>query len=53
MAGFCGGPEAAMGSNYHPTKPGCITVPGKPGDELAAGTLSSVLKAAGLKGEKR
>ena len=35
---------------YHPTKPGCITVPGKPGDELAMGTLNSVLKKAGLKG---
>jgi predicted RNA binding protein YcfA (HicA-like mRNA interferase family) len=38
---------------YHPSKHGCITVPGKPGDELAAGTLNSVLKAAGLKGERR
>ena len=33
----------------HPTKPGLVTVAGKPGDELARGTLSSVLKQAGLK----
>jgi predicted RNA binding protein YcfA (HicA-like mRNA interferase family) len=33
----------------HPTKSGLVTVPGKPGDDLAAGTLNSVLKQAGLK----
>ncbi len=33
----------------HPTKLGLVTVPGKPGDELAAGTLDSILKQAGLK----
>jgi predicted RNA binding protein YcfA (HicA-like mRNA interferase family) len=33
----------------HPNKPGRVTVPGKPGDDLAAGTLSSILKQAGLK----
>lgn len=33
----------------HPRKPGLVTVPGKPGDELALGTLNSVLKQAGLK----
>ena len=33
----------------HPTKPGLVTIPGKPGDELAPGTLSSVLKQAGLR----
>lgn len=35
----------------HPTKPGRVTVPGKPSDDLAPGTLNSVLKQAGLKGE--
>ena len=30
-------------------KPGLVTLPGKPGDELAPGTLNSVLKQAGLK----
>ena len=33
----------------HPTKPGVVTVPGKPNDELAPGTLNSILKQAGLK----
>ena len=33
----------------HPTKLGLVTLPGKPGDELAPGTLNSVLKQAGLK----
>jgi hypothetical protein len=30
-------------------KPGLVTVAGKPGDDLAPGTLNSVLKQAGLK----
>ena len=34
----------------HPVKTGLVTVPGRPGDELAPGTLSSILKQAGLKG---
>jgi predicted RNA binding protein YcfA (HicA-like mRNA interferase family) len=33
----------------HPAKPGVVTVPGKPGDELPKGTLASVLRQAGLK----
>jgi predicted RNA binding protein YcfA (HicA-like mRNA interferase family) len=33
----------------HRTKLGLVTLPGKPGDELAPGTLNSVLKQAGLK----
>lgn len=33
----------------HPIKPGLVTVPGRPGDELAPGTLNSILKQAGLK----
>jgi predicted RNA binding protein YcfA (HicA-like mRNA interferase family) len=33
----------------HPVKLGLVTVPGKPGDELALGTFNSVLKQAGLK----
>ncbi len=32
----------------HRTKPGLVTVAGKPGDELARGTLNSVLRQAGL-----
>jgi predicted RNA binding protein YcfA (HicA-like mRNA interferase family) len=37
----------------HATKPGRVTVAGKPSDDLAPGTLNSVLKQAGLKGERR
>jgi predicted RNA binding protein YcfA (HicA-like mRNA interferase family) len=33
----------------HATKPGRVTVPGKPSDDLAPGTLNSILKQAGLK----
>jgi predicted RNA binding protein YcfA (HicA-like mRNA interferase family) len=33
----------------HVTKPGLVTLPGKSGDDLAPGTLNSVLKQAGLK----
>ena len=33
----------------HPTKPGGVTVPGKPRDELPPGTLNSILKQAKLK----
>jgi predicted RNA binding protein YcfA (HicA-like mRNA interferase family) len=33
----------------HPAKGGRVTVAGKPSDDLAAGTLSSILKQAGLK----
>jgi predicted RNA binding protein YcfA (HicA-like mRNA interferase family) len=35
----------------HATKSGLVTLPGKPGDDLAPGTLNSVLKQAGLKKE--
>ena len=33
----------------HVQKPGRVTVPGKLSDELAPGTLNSILKQAGLK----
>jgi predicted RNA binding protein YcfA (HicA-like mRNA interferase family) len=33
----------------HPEEPGLVTLAGKPGDELAPGTLNRVLKQAGLK----
>lgn len=32
----------------HPEKRGLVTVAGKPSDELAPGTLASILKQAGL-----
>jgi predicted RNA binding protein YcfA (HicA-like mRNA interferase family) len=33
----------------HPTKPGRVTVPGKPSKDLHPATLNSILKQAGLK----
>jgi len=33
----------------HPTKPGRVTIAGKSSDDLAPGTLNSILKQAGLK----
>ncbi len=36
----------------HPSKAGRVTVAGKPSDDLAPGTLDSILKQSGLK-EKR
>ncbi|HEY6280765.1 MAG TPA: type II toxin-antitoxin system HicA family toxin [Burkholderiales bacterium] len=33
----------------HAIKAGRVTVPGKPSDDLAPGTLNSILKQAGLK----
>lgn len=32
----------------HPEKPGLVTLPGKPGDDLPPGTRRSVLRQAGL-----
>ncbi len=33
----------------HSTKTGRVTVPGKPSDDLAPGTLNSIFKQSGLK----
>jgi predicted RNA binding protein YcfA (HicA-like mRNA interferase family) len=33
----------------HPVKSGRVTVPGKPGDDLASGTLNSIFKQAAWK----
>jgi predicted RNA binding protein YcfA (HicA-like mRNA interferase family) len=33
----------------HLAKPGRVTVPGQPSDDLAPGTLNSILKQAGLR----
>jgi predicted RNA binding protein YcfA (HicA-like mRNA interferase family) len=35
----------------HRSKRGRVTVPGHPGDDLAPGTLNSILKQSGLKGK--
>lgn len=36
----------------HPTKSGLVTISGNSSDDLAPGTLNSVLKQAGLKEKK-
>jgi predicted RNA binding protein YcfA (HicA-like mRNA interferase family) len=36
----------------HPSKPGRVTIAGKPSDDLAPGTFNSILKQAGLKGQR-
>ncbi len=44
--------ECTRGSHRqykNPDMPGRVTVPGKPGDELAPGTLNSILKQARIK----
>jgi predicted RNA binding protein YcfA (HicA-like mRNA interferase family) len=33
----------------HATKPGRVTVPGRPSDDLAVGTQASIFKQAGLR----
>jgi len=36
----------------HPTKPGRVTVSGHLGDDMPKGTLASVKRQAGLRGER-
>lgn len=36
----------------HPHKAGRVTVAGKPSDDLAPGTMNSILKQAGLKEQR-
>jgi predicted RNA binding protein YcfA (HicA-like mRNA interferase family) len=36
----------------HPTKPGRVTIAGKPSDDLAPGTRNSIFKQAGLKEQR-
>lgn len=40
---------------HHPTKPGKVTVAGKPSTDVPSGTLGSILRQAGLarEGESR
>jgi predicted RNA binding protein YcfA (HicA-like mRNA interferase family) len=37
----------------HPSKPGRVTIAGKPSDELAKGTQMSILKQVGLRGSEQ
>jgi predicted RNA binding protein YcfA (HicA-like mRNA interferase family) len=36
----------------HPVRPGRVTVTGKPSEDLAPGTLNSILKQSGLKEQR-
>lgn len=35
----------------HPTKPGLVTVAGRPSVDIPIGTLNTIMKQAGLKGD--
>jgi len=48
-AGALIGLAAAIVKYKHSIKPGLVTIAGKPNDDLAPGTLNSILKQAGLK----
>lgn len=37
----------------HPTKAGRVTIPGKLSDDLAPGTLASILEQAGLEKDRK
>ena len=37
----------------HPEKPGKVTIPGHPGDDLPPGTWQSIQEQAGLRGRER
>ncbi len=52
MAGFKLLKEVVIVS-LSPSKPGRVTIAGKPSDELAKGTQMSILKQAGLRGSEQ
>ncbi len=41
--------EGSQRNFIHPIKPGKVTVNGHPSDEVAPGTLKSIMKQAGLR----
>ncbi len=41
--------RGSHGQYKHPFKKGRVTIAGKPNDDLARGTLNSILKQSGLK----
>lgn len=45
---FLVGQKGSHAQYKHPTKPGRVTVPGKPSGDLPPGTWDSILKQAGL-----
>jgi predicted RNA binding protein YcfA (HicA-like mRNA interferase family) len=49
MAGIWVAQKGSHRQYKHPVKPGRVTIAGHPGDDLAPGTLNSILKQARLK----
>jgi len=49
---FLVAPRGSHRQYKHAVKPGRVTIAGKPSDDMAPGTLNSVLKQAGLKESK-
>jgi len=49
-AGIISRPRGSHRQFKHLKRPGRVTVAGKPSDDLAPGTLNSILKQAGIKG---
>jgi predicted RNA binding protein YcfA (HicA-like mRNA interferase family) len=43
---------AATANIKNPSKPGRVTIAGKPSDDLAPGTWNSILKQSGLKEQR-
>jgi HicA-like toxin of HicAB toxin-antitoxin system len=52
MAGDWNAAPAAIGSSVTQTKPGTVTVTGKPGADVPPGTLANILRQAQLKGPR-
>ncbi|MEQ9454765.1 MAG: type II toxin-antitoxin system HicA family toxin [Phycisphaeraceae bacterium] len=51
--GWCLVAQRASHQQYkHPTKPGRVTLAGKPNDTIAPGTLKSILRQAGIDQDK-
>ena len=52
MGGVTSQRGAAIGLFKHPVKPGRVTIPGHPGDDLHPGALKSVLKSGRADGKQ-
>ena len=48
---YCVRTKGSHRQYHHPTKPGTVTVSGKLSDDVRPGTLNSILRQAGLKGD--
>ena len=46
---YCVRQKSSHRQYHHPSRPGMVTVAGKPSIEVPVGTLTSILKQAGLK----